>query len=193
MCGRVLDARAWHCKKDTLLPCQTRGGPCSTVAAGVSLTTAGEYVLVYAKRVLATLKAAEDAMTQPALRELERHPFIGREPGSGTRKAMGDFFRAQQISPHLTMEMSSNETIKQAVMAGMGLGFLSLHTMGLELRSGLLQILHVDNTPIMRTWNIVHLLSKILSPAAEAFRYFVLERGEEMLRAHAESLLPASS
>ena len=106
--------------------------------------------------------------SQPALRELERHPFIVREPGSGTRKAMGDFFRAQQISPHLTMEMSSNETIKQAVMAGMGLGFLSLHTMGLELRSGLLQILHVDNTPIMCTWNIVHLLSKILSPGGRS-------------------------
>ena len=255
----------------------------------VSLTTAGEYFLVYAKRVLATLKDAEDAMARlrrmetgqlniglvstakyfvprllakfrlehpgvevrlqvsgnreqlvsllqentidlaimgrppkelatraepfaahplvfvappgemlissarPGLRELERHPFIVREPGSGTRKAMEAFFRAQQISPHVTMEMSSNETIKQAVMAGMGRSFLSLHTMGLELRSGLLQILHVDNTPIMRTWNIVHLLSKILSPAAEAFRYFVLERGEEMLRAHDESLLPASS
>jgi LysR family transcriptional regulator, low CO2-responsive transcriptional regulator len=60
-------------------------------------------------------------------------------------------------------------------MAGMGVSFLSLHTLGLELRSGLLQVLEVQGTPIMRTWNIVHLLSKLLSPAAEAFRYYVLE------------------
>ena len=87
------------------------------------------------------------------------------------------------------MEMSSNETIEQAVMAGIGLSFLSLHTIGLEVRSGLLQLLDVEGTPVMRTWNIVHLQSKVLSPAAEAFRYFIIERGEAHLVANDTQLL----
>jgi DNA-binding transcriptional LysR family regulator len=120
---------------------------------------------------------------------LADHPFIVREPGSGTRKAMEDFFRAQHVAPHIAMEMSSNETIKQAVMAGMGLSFLSLHTIGLEMRHGLIAIVEVEGTPIMRTWNLVHLLSKLLSPAAEAFRYFILEQGETYLREHDAPLL----
>jgi LysR family transcriptional regulator, low CO2-responsive transcriptional regulator len=120
---------------------------------------------------------------------LANHPLIVREQGSGTRKAMEDFFRAQHVAPHIAMEMSSNETIKQAVMAGMGLSFLSLHTIGLEMRHGLIDIVEVEGTPIMRTWNLVHLLSKLLSPAAEAFRYFILEQGETYLREHDAPLL----
>ena len=251
----------------------------------VSLTTAGEYLLVYAKRMLSTIKEAEDAMARlrrvetgvlnvglvstakyfvprllarfreehpgvevrlavsgnreqlvallhggevdmavmgrpprelatraeplaahplvfvappghpllardrVAAAALEDLPFIVREPGSGTRKAMEDFFAEQRVSPRITMEMSSNETIKQAVMAGMGVSFLSLHTIGLEVRSGLLGVLDVEGTPIMKTWNLVHLMSKMLSPAAEAFRYFMLEEAEKMLRAHDAPLL----
>ena len=120
---------------------------------------------------------------------LANYPFIVREQGSGTRKAMEDFLRAQHVAPHITMEMSSNETIKQAVMAGMGLSFLSLHTLGLEMRHGLIDIVDVEGTPIMRTWTLVHLLSKLLSPPAEAFRYFILEQGETYLREHDAPLL----
>jgi LysR family transcriptional regulator, low CO2-responsive transcriptional regulator len=120
---------------------------------------------------------------------LEGYAFIVREQGSGTRHAMESFFAEHRFTPRITMEMSSNETIKQAVMAGMGLSFMSLHTMGLEVRSGLLQVLDVDSTPVMRTWNVVHLQSKLLSPAAEAFRYFIIERGEAHLLAHDEPLL----
>jgi DNA-binding transcriptional LysR family regulator len=74
-------------------------------------------------------------------------------------------------------------------MAGMGVSFLSLHTVGLELRSGLLEVVEVEGTPVMRTWNLVHLLSKLLSPAAEAFRYYIIEEGEAYLRAHDAPLL----
>ena len=121
---------------------------------------------------------------------LEDSPFIVREPGSGTRRHMEDFFRAHRISPRVAMEMPSNETIKQAVMAGMGLSFLSLHTIGLELSNGLLAVVPVRHTPIVRTWNVVHLTGKVLSPAAEALRYFILEHGESQLSAHDSSLLP---
>lgn len=120
---------------------------------------------------------------------LGNHAFIVREQGSGTRAAMQAFFAEQRFDPHITMELSNNETIKQAVIAGMGLSFLSLHTVGLELRSGLLQLLDIDGTPLMRTWNVVHLASKLLSPAAEAFRYFIIERGEAHLLAHDAPLL----
>jgi DNA-binding transcriptional LysR family regulator len=112
---------------------------------------------------------------------LEGYPFIVREPGSGVRDAMEVFFSERRIQPRITMDMSSNETIKQAVMAGMGLSFLSLHTVGLEIRNGLLGILDIEGTPVMRTWNVVRLQSRVLSPAAEAFRYFIIEHGEAHL------------
>jgi DNA-binding transcriptional LysR family regulator len=129
----------------------------------------------------------------PPARALETYAFIAREHGSGTRAAMAAFLSERRIEPRITMEMPSNETIKQAVMAGMGLGFLSLHTIGLELRAGLLHVLEVEDTPVMRTWNIVHLQSRVLSPAAEAFRYFIIERGESHLLAHDAGLLPGEA
>jgi DNA-binding transcriptional LysR family regulator len=106
---------------------------------------------------------------------------------------MAAFLAEHRVDVRITMEMSSNETIKQAVIAGMGLSFLSLHTLGLELRSGLLRLLDIDGTPLMRTWNIVHLQSRVLSPAAEAFRYFIIEHGEAFLLAHDAPLLDAAA
>lgn len=107
--------------------------------------------------------------------------FIVREPGSGTRAAMEQFFREARIAPPQIMEMTSNETIKQAVIANMGLAFLSLHTAGLELRNELLVVLDVVGLPLVRRWHIVNLQAKPLSPAAEALRYFILEQAEAQL------------
>jgi LysR family transcriptional regulator, low CO2-responsive transcriptional regulator len=123
-------------------------------------------------------------MVHPPLSELAGFPFIVREQGSGTRSAMEGFFRERRFEPLITMEMSSNETIKQAVMAGMGISFISLHTIGLELKCGLMQIVEVEGAPLMRVWNLVRLKSKLLSPAAEAFRLFMLKEGEAYLAAH---------
>ena len=117
--------------------------------------------------------------------------MIVREAASGTRALMDRFFRHHRIEPSIAMEMPSNETIKQAVMAGMGLSFLSLHTIGLELRCRLIELVHVEHTPIMRTWNVVHLQSRVLSPAAEALRYFMLEHGEAHLAAHDQAWVEA--
>jgi DNA-binding transcriptional LysR family regulator len=110
--------------------------------------------------------------------------FILREEGSGTRAALEKFLLQARVEPRVTMEMASNETIKQAVIAGMGLSFLSLHTLGLELDNRLIALLPVEGAPVVRAWNVVHTLAKLLSPAAEAFRYFVLEHGEDYLREH---------
>jgi DNA-binding transcriptional LysR family regulator len=117
----------------------------------------------------------------PSVESLRPYGFILRENGSGTRAAMEAFLEKHRVQPQVVMEMSSNETIKQAVMAGMGLSFLSLHTIGLERQHGLIAVLDVEGTPIVRAWNVVHNLSKMLSPAAEAFRYFMLERAEAQL------------
>ena len=122
---------------------------------------------------------------------LANFPFIVREPGSGTRAAMEQYFADHRIEPRVAMEMASNESIKQAVMAGLGIALLSLHTIGLELKSGLLATPDVEGLPIVRRWYVVNNLAKVLSPAAEAFRYFVLERGESFLAKEFGALQPA--
>lgn len=111
-------------------------------------------------------------------------PMVVRERGSGTRALMDRFLDEHRVTPRIAMEMPSNETLKQAVMAGMGLSFLSLHTLGLELRAGELALVEVGHAPVIRTWNVVHLQSRLLSPAAEALRYFILEEGEAFLAEH---------
>jgi DNA-binding transcriptional LysR family regulator len=118
---------------------------------------------------------------------LLRYPFIVREDGSGTRAAMEGWLAEHRVAPSIAMELPSNETIKQAVIAGMGLTFLSLHTIGLELKTGMLAVLDVADTPVVRTWNVVHLGARVLSPAAEAFRYFLIEQGEAFLNGPADS------
>jgi len=124
------------------------------------------------------------ALGHPPLAALAQYPLIVREAASGTRALMDRFFQDERVELRIAMEMPSNESIKQAVMAGMGLSFLSLHTIGLELQCGLLEIVHVEKTPIVRVWNIVHMQSKLLSPAAQALRYFFLEHGEAFLLEH---------
>jgi DNA-binding transcriptional LysR family regulator len=113
--------------------------------------------------------------------DIEKEAFISRESGSGTRVALEKFLQRETVELNIAMEADSNETIKQAVMAGMGISFLSLHTIGLELDHQLLKIIPVEGAPVVRQWNCVHTLSKLLSPAAESFRYFMLERGEASL------------
>lgn len=113
--------------------------------------------------------------------DLASERFIVRESGSGTRAAMEGFFQDHRIGPRFAMEVGSNEAIKQAVAAGLGISFLSLHTVHLELAGNQLIVLDVQDTPIIKQWHVVHAGAKTLSPAAEAFRYFVLEEGEEFI------------
>lgn len=117
-----------------------------------------------------------------ALSALEGETFLVREQGSGTRSAMERFFGERGIQLTIGMEMGSNETIKQSVMAGLGLSFLSQHTIGLELATSQLAILKVEGTPVMRQWNLVHREEKRLSPAAGAFKSFVLAEGAAFLK-----------
>ena len=121
---------------------------------------------------------------------LEQFGFVIRESGSGTRSAMEDYLREWRIDPRIEMELASNETIKQVVMSGMGVSFLSLHGIGLELRSGLIGVPDIEGLPLVRSWQVVHTASKMLSPSAEALRYFVLENGEAYLAREFGALQP---
>ena len=125
--------------------------------------------------------------------DLRQQSFIVREQGSGTRNAMEAFFLQARFLPRFSMELHSNDAIKQAVKANLGLSFLSLHTIGLELKAKQLAILDVPGSPVVRAWHVVHALSKLLSPAAEAFRYFVLEHGESDLAAQFTDLVQLKS
>ncbi len=114
---------------------------------------------------------------------LAEQKFVVREEGSGTRAAMERLFAEHQTPLNVVMEMPSNETIKQAVMAGMGLSFLSLRTVRHELASGHLALVDIDGLPSMGHWYITHMTSKKLSPAAQAFKAFLIEQGGALMNA----------
>jgi DNA-binding transcriptional LysR family regulator len=140
--------------------------------------------VAYARHPLAIIAAPDHPLARKRrveLKQLAGDTFIIRERGSGTRTSTERVFAERGFHPAETMEMSSNETIKQAVMAGMGVSFLSLHTIGLERRAGLLAVPDIEGLPVLKRWYVVNNLSKTLSPAAEAFRYFILEEGERFL------------
>ena len=115
------------------------------------------------------------------LEALASESFIIREEGSGTRASMEHVFRERGVPVRTSMEVSSNETIKQAVMAGMGLSFISSHTVGLEFEAGKLAILDVAGLPIVRDWYLIRLREKILPPIAAAFWSFLLQNGARII------------
>ena len=112
---------------------------------------------------------------------LKDHSFVVREPGSGTRAAMERLFAQHEIPLKVVMEMPSNETIKQAVMAGMGMSFLSLRTVRQELASGRLAVVDINGMPIVGHWYVTHLKQKKLSPAAVAFKNFLIEQAAPLI------------
>jgi DNA-binding transcriptional LysR family regulator len=113
---------------------------------------------------------------------LKGEAFLFRETGSGTR-SLFDYFlgdipvRAAQPG----IELGSNETIKQAVMAGLGVALISAHTIAAEIADGRLVTLDVEGLPIVRQWFVLHRADRPLSPAARAFQDFARRRGSEFL------------
>jgi DNA-binding transcriptional LysR family regulator len=116
-----------------------------------------------------------------AIEELADESFIFREDGSGTRALLEDFFGGLSFTPQITMTSSSNETIKQAVMAGMGIAGISAHTIGIELGLGLLKVLPVEGLPLMRSWFIAHRRRMPLMPLHAALRNFIIAEGREII------------
>lgn len=108
--------------------------------------------------------------------------FILRERGSGTRMAVERFFQQRGVKINTSMEMSGNEAIKHAVMAGLGLGIVSLHTLEFELALDRIAILSVEDFPIMKEWYLVTRSGKRMSPIAQAFHEFVLTEAEQIIK-----------
>jgi DNA-binding transcriptional LysR family regulator len=127
----------------------------------------------------------------PALLAAER--FVLREEGSGTRALFERFFQTAGFAPLVAMTSSSNETIKQAVIAGMGIALISHHTIGLEHGLGLLATLPVEGFPLMRSWFVVHRRSMPLLPVHARLQRFLIEEGQAIideLSRHHERIAP---
>lgn len=115
------------------------------------------------------------------LARIQQENFIIREQGSGTRSTTERFLEAQGIRLNAGTEMSKNESIKQAVQAGMGLSILPLSTVMLELETRRLAVLDVESFPIQRHWYVVHRSGKRLSGVALAFKEFLLNEAAALL------------
>lgn len=100
---------------------------------------------------------------------LQKFPLIYREAGSGTRLVMEQFIRKNKIPVVKKMELTSNEAVKQAVIAGLGYSIMPLIGIRNELLNGQLQIIPVKGFPIRSTWHLIWLKGKKLSPVADAF------------------------
>lgn len=116
-----------------------------------------------------------------ALQDLTDERFLLRENTSGTRLLMQRLFDEAGLNPNLGMEIGSNETIKQAVMAGLGIALISRHTVHAELRGGRLSALDVAGLPVVRQWYLVKLQKKRLLPAARALWDFFLASSQKFL------------
>lgn len=116
----------------------------------------------------------------PAAR-IAREPFVVREKGSDTWNSMVEAFGARLDELNIAMEIRSTETIKQAVMAGMGVSFLSAHTVARELNAGSLVVLDVQGFPLMLNWYVVHRRAKRLPPVAQAFKDFLMADGAALI------------
>jgi DNA-binding transcriptional LysR family regulator len=121
--------------------------------------------------------------------ELRHETVVQREPGSGTRAMLDAFLAMHRIVPRERITVSGNEMAKHAVMSQLGISLTSMHTLFLELKTGALVRLHVDHTPIERTWYVVYHPDRWLPPAAAAFRDFLLDEGARKVEAETRRLL----
>lgn len=117
--------------------------------------------------------------TNIPLERLGDEPFIMREPGSGTRKAVQELFDARDITLKVQLDLGSNEAIKQAIAGGLGISVLSRHTLALEGICNELTILDVEEFPIERYWYAVYPNGKQLSVVARTFLDYLLTEGKD--------------
>lgn len=116
------------------------------------------------------------------LAEISTQTFLLREPGSGTRDLVSRLFGAAGASGRF-IEIGTNETIKQAVMAGLGVALLSAHTIAAEVTDGRLAVLDVEGLPVVRQWFVVRRTEKRALPAAIGlWNHLVCEGGEFLPR-----------
>jgi DNA-binding transcriptional LysR family regulator len=100
---------------------------------------------------------------------LEFTPLICREPGSATRMQLDQFILENKLEVKKTIQLTSNEAVKQAVIAGMGISLMPLIGIRNEIELGLMNIIPVKGLPLVTMWSLVYLKDKQLSPAMNAF------------------------
>jgi LysR family transcriptional regulator, low CO2-responsive transcriptional regulator len=115
---------------------------------------------------------------------LAAEPYLMREPGSGTRLVSYDFFDRHAIEPRVRMELSTNEAIKQAILAGLGVSILSRYTLGLDTEQSQLSVLDIEGLPIERQWQFAYPVGKQVAPAARAFMDFVRAEAKHLVQDH---------
>lgn len=112
---------------------------------------------------------------------LKEYPLIYREEGSATRNSMENFIKKNNLPTHKKMELTSNEALKQAVIAGFGVSIMPLIGIKNELKNSDLQLIPIKGLPIITNWELVWVKSKKLSPTATAFLNFIKEEKEKVI------------
>lgn len=112
---------------------------------------------------------------------LQTSPLIFREPGSATRQTMERFIRNNNFPIKKSMELTSNEAVKQAVLSGLGVSIMPLIGIKNELRNGDLRLIPCKGLPVNTHWNLVWLKGKQFSPVARAFVEFIEKKKDEII------------
>lgn len=125
-----------------------------------------------------------DLVDNLKISELENLPLIVREKGSATRKAMETFLNTHKLKPKRTMELVSNEAVKQAVIAGLGLSVMPIIGLRNELNQGILKKIPIKGLPIITNWNLVYAKGKNLTPAAKELVDHIIATKESIIAKH---------
>ena len=118
------------------------------------------------------------------LARLAQEPFLMREPGSGTRMVAQELFDKHGLAPRVRMELSTNEAIKQAILAGLGVSIMSRYTLGLDTEQHRLVTLDVEGFPLERHWYFVYPVGRQLSVVAKTFLDFVRVEARPLVLDH---------
>ncbi len=119
-------------------------------------------------------------------------PFIFREEGSGTRQVMEKFINKAKIKINKKIELTSNEAVKQAIIAGLGYSIMPLIGIRNEIESGLLKIIPKKGLPIQTTWRLIWLKEKKLSPIAESYLKFLEKEKVQIIKRFSKKPIPKS-
>ncbi|MEQ9308727.1 MAG: LysR family transcriptional regulator [Balneolaceae bacterium] len=108
------------------------------------------------------------------IKDLESYDFVIREKGSGTRMVMEELFKKGKIEPRTVMELSTNEAVKQAIMADIGISLISEYSMTIERSMNRISVLDIEGFPYINNWKLIYLKGKKLSPVSRSFIDFLV-------------------
>lgn len=140
-----------------------------------------EFISKHPQIIIAPPQHELAGRSEISLSALKNETFLLREPGSGTRTVADKLFSRNKDLPSQGLEFGSNETIKQAVMAGMGIAVISAHTVAAELAEKRLVALDVKGLPINRKWFLVKHGNKRFLPSAQTLWNFIARNGKHYL------------